>query len=199
MSLTLEAAAPASSSEESHCIEVDRPTSIDQAMYAQVTKCTAVPASTMNGILHWAEELLSTTNAITTAPVDGIARMVKSKSNPCRPHLVQVFQDGKVTCDENCPMWTSLRICSHCVAVAQCLNVTDGYISWFTANWKQPNLTKLTTSHFGQNVGKKPTQSRYLQRKAKPPILARTVHSGLSSKPTAVTQLVLPGFQCKII
>lgn len=47
---TLEAAIPSSSSEESHCTEVDRPTSIDQALYARVTKCTAVPESTMNGI-----------------------------------------------------------------------------------------------------------------------------------------------------
>ena len=50
----------------------------------------------MNGILYWAEELLSTTNAITSAPVDGSARMVKSKSNPCHPQLIQVFQDGKI-------------------------------------------------------------------------------------------------------
>ena len=57
----------------------------------------------------------------------------------------------------------------------------------FTANWKQPNLTKLTTNRLGRNVGKKPTQSRHSQRKAKPPILARTVHSGLSSEPTCVT------------
>ena len=66
----------------------------------------------MNGILYWAEELLSTTNAITMAPVDGLARMVKSKLNPCRPHLVQVFQDGKVIyiCDESYLMWTLLEV-----------------------------------------------------------------------------------------
>ena len=99
--------------------------------------------------------VLSTTNAITTAPIDSsLARMVKSKSNPCHPHLVQMFQDGKVTCDENYLMQTSLNIYFHCVAVAQCLNITDGYISWYITNREQPDLTKLT-SCFGQNLGKK--------------------------------------------
>ena len=82
-------------------------------------------------------------------------------------------------------MWTSLKNCSHCVAVAQCLNITDGYISWFTTNWS--NLTKLTNSHFGQNIGKKPTQSHHSQRKAKPPILGHTVHSGLPSELICMT------------
>ena len=101
LALTLEASVPSSSSEESHCIEVDIPTSIIQALYTWVAKCTAVPESTMNGTLQGAGEILSTTNAITTAPIDSLARIVQSKSNPCHPYLVQVFQDGKVTCDEN--------------------------------------------------------------------------------------------------
>ena len=58
-----------------------------------------------------------------------------------------------------------LKICPHCVADAQCLNITDGFISWFTANWKLPNLTKLKTGLFGQNVAKKPTQSCHSQKR----------------------------------
>ena len=55
VSLTLEASIPSSSSEESHCIEVDRPTSINQALHAWVRKYIAVPESNMNGILYWQE------------------------------------------------------------------------------------------------------------------------------------------------
>ena len=40
------------------------------------------------------------------------------------------------------------RSCFHCVAVAQCLNIIDSYISWFITNWKQPSLTKLTNTVF---------------------------------------------------
>ena len=72
-------------------------------------------------------------NAITTVPVEGTTQIVKNKSNPSRPHLVQVFQDGKVIYDENCPMRTSLRICS---AVAYCLNVSGDHDSWFAVNSK---------------------------------------------------------------
>jgi len=76
-------------------------TTIDWSLYAQLPKCTSLPENTMNGILRRAEELVTVDNAITTAPVEGTARMVKSKSNPSHPHLVQLFQDGKVICDEN--------------------------------------------------------------------------------------------------
>ena len=181
------AAVPPSLPEKSSCTEGEALTSIDWPLYAKLPKCTAVPESTLNGILRRAEELVATTNTITTAPVDGTARMVKSKSNPSRPHLVQVFQDGKVTCDENCPMWTSLKICSHCVAVVHCLNVTGELVNWFTINSKQPNLTKITTGHIGRNIGKKPSQNRYSQRKTKPPVLARTMNPGFSSAPDVMT------------
>ena len=107
-------------------------------------------------MLHRAEELITMDNAITMVPVEGSARMVKSKSNPSRPCLVQVFQDGKAIYDKNCPMWTSLRICS---AVAYCLNVSGDHDSWFAVNSKQPNLTKMTTSHVGPSDGKKPSQT----------------------------------------
>ena len=47
-------------------------------------------------VYYIGRKLLSTTNVITTTTVDGLARIVKSKSNPFQSYLVQVFQDGKV-------------------------------------------------------------------------------------------------------
>ena len=113
--------------------------------------------------------------------------MVKSRSNPCRPHLVQVLKTGKAVCDENCLMWTSLKICSHCIAVVHCLDCASEYISWFIANSKV-NLTKITMSGIGPNVGKKPSQNCYSQRKSKAPILKRVPHSSFASSEQ-------PGFQ----
>ena len=63
---------------------MEGPTIIDWSVYAQLPKCTALLENTVNGILCRAEEL----------QCYHTARMVKSKSNPSRPHLVQVFQDG---------------------------------------------------------------------------------------------------------
>lgn len=157
------------------------PQSIDYALYSQITEHSGIPQATINSILQKAEELISNSNAITTAPVEGVARMVKSTSHPSRPHLVQVYQNGKAVCDENCPMWTSLKICSHCVAVLHCLDRTKDFIAWFTLHSTKVNLTKLSTSNVAQNVGKKPSQNRYSQRKVKPPILSRTLHSAFTS------------------
>ena len=81
-------------------------------------------------------------------------------------------------------MWTSLKICSHCVAVAHCLDCTKDIIAWFTSHSKKLNLTKLSTNNVTKSVGKKPSQNRYSQRKAtKPPILSCTLHSSFTSPP----------------
>ena len=64
----------------------------------------------MCGIFEKAEEIATDSHASTTAPVDGNARMVKGRSNPLRPHLVQVLAGGKIVCDENCPVTAC-----HCV------------------------------------------------------------------------------------
>ena len=154
---------------------------IDHSLYEPIMKNTAIPHSTIQNILRKAEDLLASPNAITVAPVEGVVgRMVKSRSNPCRPHLVQVLKTGRAVCDENCLMWTSLKICSHCIAVVHCLDCASEYISWFIANSKV-NLTKITTSGIGPNVGKKPSQNRYSQRKSKAPILKRVSHSSFAS------------------
>ena len=94
-----------------------------------------------------AVELLADAHAVTAAPVEGEARMVKSRSNPARPHLVRVLNRANVVCDENCQLWASMKICSHCVAVATSLGCISGFVKWFVANVKKPNITKLTMSN----------------------------------------------------
>ena len=145
---------------------------IDYTLYSRIAENSMIPQTIIHSILQKAEELVSSSNAITTAPVEGVVRMVKILSHDSRPHLIQLYQNGKVVCDENCPMSTSLKIYSHCVVVAHCLDCTQDFIGWFTSHSKKLNLTKLCTSNVMQNVGKKPSQNRYSQRKAKPPILS---------------------------
>ena len=175
-----------------HTIEIE--SIIDNSLYEPIPKTTTIPQSTIQNILQKAEDLLASPNAITTAPVEGVARMVKNKSNPYRPHLVQVHKKGKVVCDENCLMWTSLKICSHCVAVAHSLDCASEYVSWVIANAKT-NLTKITTSGVGSNVGKKPSQNRYSQRKNKLPISTRIPHSSFtSSVQMAASELPTHGY-----
>lgn len=73
------------------------------------------------------------------------------------------------------------------VAVVHCLDHTKDFIEWFTSHSKKLNLTKLSTSNVTHNVGKKPSQNRYSQRKAKPPILSRTLHSSFTSPQATIS------------
>ena len=153
---------------------------IDHSLYEPIMKNTAISQSTIQNISRKAEDLMASPNTITAAPVKGVVgRMVKSKSNPCRPYLVQVYKTGKAVCDENCLMWTSLKICSHCIAVVHSLDCASEYISWFIAN-SNVNLTKVITSGIRPNVVKKPSQNRYSQRKRKAPILTHVLHSSFA-------------------
>ena len=120
-----------------------------------IQKCTNIPKTTLEHILKKAKHILSNENAVTTAPIKGIARMVKSRSHPNRPHIVRVLPKGKIVCNEKCEMWTSLKMCLHCVAVAVKLNILDDIVEWFMGNVKELNLTKLITNNVPCNVGKK--------------------------------------------
>lgn len=150
--------------------------SIDGEVVKWVTKIaknTTVPESTVSSIFEKAKELLADSKAITAAPLQEEARMVRSKSNPFRPHLVQIVKGAKIVCDETCPMWTSLKLCSHCVAVAHTVGCVSAFVEWYVANAKKVNITKLTTKNVPRSVGKKSSHSRYSQRKGKMPITAR--------------------------
>ena len=136
---------------------------VDWALATQICENTTVPLSSVNGIWEKANVLLCDPCAITPAPVKGQAKMVRSTSQPCRPHLVQIMEGGKIVCDENCPMWASLNICSHCVAVAHSVGCAREYALWFSTNTQAINLTKLTTQQVSRDVGKKP-RNRYSQR-----------------------------------
>ena len=81
--------------EESNSSGRNTLTAIDQSLYAQLPKSTALPENTMNDILSREEELVTADNAITSAKVEGTARMVKIKSNPSHPHLVRCFKMPK--------------------------------------------------------------------------------------------------------
>ena len=163
---------------------------VDWALATQICENTTVPLSSVNGIWEKANVLLCDPCAITPAPVKGQAKMVRSTSQPCRPHLVQkILEGGKIVCDENCPMWASLNICSHCVAVAHSVGCAREYALWFSTNTQAINLTKLTTQQASRDVGKKP-RNRYSQQKAKNkklPITARLQTPSLSSVSLSIT------------
>ena len=50
---------------------------IDYTLYSRITENIMIPQTTIHSILQKAEELVSSSNDITTAPVEGVVRMVK--------------------------------------------------------------------------------------------------------------------------
>ena len=66
------------STEESSSSGQNTLKTIDQSLYAQLPKSTELPENTVNSILSRAEELVTADNAITSAPVEETARMVKA-------------------------------------------------------------------------------------------------------------------------
>ena len=77
-----------------------------------------LPYTTMEGIWKKATALTAETNAVVPAPGFGDKdRMVKSKSGSTL-HLVKV-SDCQYSCDNQCPQFKSINICSHVVAAAE--------------------------------------------------------------------------------
>lgn len=87
-------------------------------------------------------------HVITMAPVDGEARMVKSKSKPCWPHIVQVLSGGEVVCDENCGHR------SRFAHIARLLHTLWAVSVILPFQHLKPNLTNITTQQVRRDVGK---------------------------------------------
>ena len=77
-----------------------------------------IPLTCLEGIWSKAAELLLTEETIVSAPgVGDSAKFVLSYSGR-KPHLVVPKKGGAFVCDDECPNWKALSICSHLVAVA---------------------------------------------------------------------------------
>ena len=106
---------------------------------------TSISESTLQNIWEKAERLLSTPNAIAPAPGNSNARMVASESSS-RPHFVQKGAGGRFVCDDNCLMWRGRKLCSHTVAVAECVKGLPQFISTLQKSKPECNLTNLMTT-----------------------------------------------------
>ncbi len=87
--------------------------------FEQVVLGTQLPQPVAEGIWKKAAMLTKEKNAVVVAPGLGEKdRMVKSTSGRV-PHLVTCVGGGEYKCDEKCPQYKSLSLCSHAVAAAE--------------------------------------------------------------------------------
>ena len=72
-----------------------------------------VPREILSFTVNKAIALTTTPGAVTCQSNDKV--IVSSLSNPRKPHIVNVFSNGKTDCG-NCPGFTSSSVCKHAIA-----------------------------------------------------------------------------------
>ena len=143
---------------------------------------TTIPLVTLDAIWAKAIELLSTSNAITSAPgSQKKASMVLSYSQVA-PHLVQAKSDGQYICDSSCQQWLSSQLCSHTVAVAERSGDLLSFLQWYITYAKNPNISTLAMSGLPRGRGRKGGKAkRQRNRTCNPPVDNVTVRPGLQT------------------
>ena len=117
-----------------------------------------IPLTCLEGIWSKAAELLQTEEAIVSAPgVGDGAKFVLSYSGR-KPHLVVPKKGGAFACDDECPNWKALSICSHSVAVANLCGKLSEFVSWYKKNKRAPSLTKYAQATAPKGKGRKGSQ-----------------------------------------
>ncbi|CAB4023746.1 Hypothetical predicted protein, partial [Paramuricea clavata] len=99
-------------------------------------------------------------NAIVPAPGSNgmVAFMVESKTSE-QPHYVYSEKNGKVTC-ENCPRWSSAKLCKHSVAVAEKVQNFGKYLDWLRCHNTPHNQTTLVTFILAKALERKETRQQ---------------------------------------
>lgn len=117
---------------------------------------TLLPYTTVEGIWKKAASLISEVNAI--VPALGLGpreKMVKSKSGST-PHLISV-NGFKYECDDKCPHFKSIKLCSHTVAASEVNGELKEFIKWIKSKGScdTPNLMQLGTHGMPAGAGRK--------------------------------------------
>ena len=114
-----------------------------------------IPLPAVKAIWRKAEELACNSNALSPTPgYDETCKMVMSHSGKC-PHLVTSSKKGKYTCDNDCPNFKSMGICSHTVAVAHVNGSLKEFCTLYRKSKHAPSMSKLLLSGVPSGVGNK--------------------------------------------
>ena len=143
---------------------------------------TTIGLVTLDAIWAKAIELLSTSNAITSAPGSQRKACMVLSYSQVAPHLVQAKSDGQYVCDSSCQQWLSSQLCSHTVAVAERNGDLSSFLQWYIKYAKNPNISTLAMSGLPRGRGRKGGKAkRQRNRTCNPPIDNITVRPGLQT------------------
>ena len=84
------------------------------------------------------------------------SRMVASSSGDC-PHLVTTPAkfSGHFKCDSKCPMFSTYKLCSHTIAVAEVTGKLKEFTNWPIKQKCAPNYSKLSLHGLPKGAGEK--------------------------------------------
>lgn len=119
-----------------------------------------IPKELLSTMVNKAMSLASEGGKVITQGND--TYVVPSHSNARKPHIVNVYPNGKVECDDHCPGYSSKKICKHTIAVSLTCKRMDQHLRWFVNTQRRTggiNFSKAITHGMPQGRGKKGNQA----------------------------------------
>ena len=117
---------------------------------------TKLPYTAIATIWKKASLLITEKNSVVPAPGYGPQdKMVKSKSGSL-PHLVKVSKcrlGVQYQCDQNCPQFQSVHICSNSVAAAESNKELPQFLQYFSSNFQKSSLNLMEVVSSGMPAG----------------------------------------------
>jgi hypothetical protein len=94
---------------------------------------------------------------------DELNYVVPSVSKPGLLNYVQI-KNSNLKCD--CAHYKSIKICSHCVAIAIRVNMLNSFLNYRASQWKdfKPNADQLLNGDLNQNRGNKPHKATQIRK-----------------------------------
>ena len=80
--------------------------------------------------------------------------IIPSKSKPTKPHIIVIYPNGKVEC-QDCRGYSASYLCAHAAAASSRRGILEAYLKWLVANKRKTgglNYSKAIT--FGMPAGR---------------------------------------------
>ena len=110
-----------------------------------------------------------------------------------RPHILNIFESGKITCD--CRNNESLALCAHSVAVGEKFGLLKKLLEWYQSSNQSINMWKFSRSSATtpQNPGAKPNQRKRKSKNKLPILTTSSIHTHIGSTNDSITKSTTSG------
>ena len=140
-----------------------------------------IPRDILSSIVKKARSLSAKPGCVTLQSQETL--VVASSSNPRKPHIVNMFPNGKAVCSD-CPGFTASPICTHAVAAALTMKTAKEFIRWLSRSKRNSggiNYSKAITFGMpdgrGHKGGKRPRKKNKKQASMVTSVVPRVADS----------------------